>query len=97
MYNSEYVNTKLFDAQYIWKMIAMCRYTKPNVLFSGVVKRKPVSKNVNNSASSTTVKANSIVLAMPCHANTMPYKSFLLFYKSLTVMVLIVMNVLILL
>ena len=43
--------------QCIIKLIAMCRYTKPDVLFSDVVKRKPVSKTAENSANTTTVKA----------------------------------------
>ena len=55
MCNSKFVNSELFDVQYVRKMIAMYRYTKPEILFSDVVKKRPVTKAVRNFAN-TTVK-----------------------------------------
>ena len=48
VYYPQYLNTKLFDVQYIRNMIAVCRYTKPDVLFSDVVKREYISKMEKN-------------------------------------------------
>ena len=56
VYNSKFVNSELFDNHYVSRMFAMCKYTRPNTLFSDVVKKKPVNKSVRNFAS-TTVKA----------------------------------------
>ena len=57
VYNSNHVDLKLFDVQQVKKMLAMYRYTKPNILFSDVVKKKPVSDAVENCAYTTSVKA----------------------------------------
>ena len=57
VHNSKYVNMKLFDVQYVRKMIAMDRYKKPDVLFSDMVKKKPVTKTLRNFENTTTVKA----------------------------------------
>ena len=49
MYNSNYVDLKLFDVQQVRKMLALYSYTKHNLLFSDVVKKKPVSEALKKS------------------------------------------------
>ena len=57
VYNSNYVDVQLFDVQQVEKMLAMYRYTKPNILFSDVVKKKPVLHTVTNCVNTDSVKA----------------------------------------
>ena len=49
-YNSSCVHKHLFDSQYIGKLKLVCKYVKPNVLYSDVLKN---SKLVNRSEQST--------------------------------------------
>ena len=57
VYNSNYVDKQLLDVQQVKKMLAMYRYTKPNILFSDVVKMKPVLHTVTNCVNTDSVKA----------------------------------------
>ena len=57
VYNSNYVDVQLFDVQQVKKMLAMYRYTKPNILFSDVVKKKPVSDTVKSCVNTNSMKA----------------------------------------
>ena len=57
VYNSNHVDLQLFDVQQVKKMLAMYRYTKPNILFSDVVKKKPVSDTVKSCVNTISVKA----------------------------------------
>ena len=62
--NSGFVDNTLFDVQHMQKIIAMCRFVKPDVLFSDVVKMKPVSRNsiyiVNNTNMKAKIEQNRI-------------------------------------
>ena len=71
VYNSNYVDVQLFDVQQVKKMLAMYRYMKPNILFSDVLKKKPVSDTVKSCVNTNSVKAkiglgksNSLVIKM---------------------------------
>ena len=57
VYNSKHVDLQLFDVQQVKKMLGMYRYTKPNILFSDVVKKIPVSDTVKNCVNTISVKA----------------------------------------
>ena len=57
VYNSNYVDVQLLDVQQVKKMLAMYRYTKPNILFSDVVKKKPVSDTGKSCLNTNSVKA----------------------------------------
>ena len=55
VYNSKHVDLRLFDVEHVRKMLSMYRYRKPNILFSDVVKKKPMTKAVNNFVNTTPV------------------------------------------
>ena len=57
VYNSKHVDLKLFDVEHVRKMLVMYRHTKPNMLFSDVVKKKPVSKAIKIFVNTTSVKS----------------------------------------
>ena len=44
VYNSDFYDVYLLNVKNVQKLISMCRFTKPNVLFSDVVKKTKQSK-----------------------------------------------------
>ena len=44
VYNSDFHDVHLLNVKIVQKLISMCRFTKPNVLFSDVVKKTNQSK-----------------------------------------------------
>ena len=54
-YNSSFVHSHLFDSQNISKLKSMCRYVKPNVLYSDVLKKSQLL-DVEKQSNKTVVK-----------------------------------------
>ena len=70
-YNSSFVHSQLLDSNYIQKLKAMCRYVKPNVLYSDVLKNLENVSRLNGIAkqlSNVLIKLQNVEKLMEAEA-----------------------------
>ena len=71
MYNADFHDKQLFDAQHVNKLMSMCKFTNPNTIFSDVVKHGVVTAEKSCKKTALTNIGAKIPSSRNSHVSTL--------------------------